>query len=98
MLDEIFFFCERHRINNPPSSSACLNLDLPYLFSILFFYWHSISIDWMCHIEWENICGEELGRGVETIHPEAHAYDRMDPPEVFEKKSRRVKSEKRFQL
>lgn len=52
----------------------------------------------MCHIEWENICGEELERGVETIHPEAHAYDRMDPPEVFEKKSRRVKSEKRFQL
>jgi hypothetical protein len=27
-----------------------------------------------------------VGGGVETIHPEAHAYDRMDPPEVFEKK------------
>jgi hypothetical protein len=40
--------------------------------------------------------GEHLRRRVggglvETIHPEAHAYDRMSPPEVFEKKSRRVK-------
>lgn len=62
MLDEIFFlWTSSYQQSPPPLSSACLNLDLPYLFfSILFYFAFDFNRFWMCHIEWENICGEEL--------------------------------------